>query len=74
MREMVAIIIMMFGMAACVFLVVFGAVEGKPELITTGMTVLGGATGSVLTYLYGAKNIDQKVARAIGWLKNKARR
>lgn len=58
-RGLLALIIGTMCVSVAAFLVVWGAVNNKPELVAAGMTVIGASLGSLITYLFTKQTIDE---------------
>jgi len=61
MKDFITLIVVLFGMVANTFLVVYGAVTDNQALLATGMTVIGGAFGAVITHYYQQVKISNLV-------------
>jgi len=58
-RGLLALIIGTICVSVAAFLVIWGATNNKPELVATGMTVMGGSLGSLITYYFAKQTIDE---------------
>ncbi len=58
-RGLIAGIVSSASAIIAVFLVVFGAISDNQGLITAGMTLIGGAFGSVMSYYFAKEKIEE---------------